>query len=334
MHRGHGGSRQRHRPIAHRVVVAFCLCAAAFCVSAQEVHKPVRVGVLNEGSAAAHPAVEGLKAGLRELGLAEGVDVAFEIHFTQGDPGETRKAATAIAQAGVDVIFTSGEAPTRAAIAATSTIPIVFTLVRDPVAANFVVTLANPGRNATGIASLTTRLAGKRLELLKTLVPTATRVWALHDGADSVGASMIAHARDAASRLGLQLLARPVATREELASALNEVRDGDALLAPDGGRFEIASAMLDASLARRLPSIFATALYVGYGGLASYGSDYYAEGFQAARLVERILRGSRPQDVPVEGADRIDVAINLNTAARLGIAVPRNVLLRADTLRR
>ena len=294
----------------------------------------MRVGVLNEGSAATHPAVEGLKAGLRELGLIEGSDVAFEIHFTQGDPEETRKAATAIVQAGVDLIFTSGEAPTRSALAATTTVPIVFTLVRDPVAAKFVVALAHPGRNATGIANLTTGLAGKRLELLKTLVPAATRVWAIHDGADPVCADMIGQARDAASRLGLQLLSRPVTTQEELASAMNEVRDGDALLAPDGGRFDVASAMLDASLSRRLPAVFATALYVGYGGLASYGSDYYAEGFQAARLVERILRGARPQQVPVEGADKIDVAINLNTAARLGVSVPRNVLLRADTLRR
>lgn len=294
----------------------------------------MRVGVLNEGSAATHPAVEGLKAGLRELGLAEGADVAFEVHFTQGDLGETSKAATALAQAGVDLIFTSGETPTRSAIAATATIPIVFTLVRDPVAAKFAVALAKPGRNATGIANLTAQLAAKRLELLKTLVPTATRVWAIYDGADAVCAGTIAHARDAALRLGLQLLSRPVTTQDELASAMNEVRDGDALLAPDGGRFDVASVILDASLARRLPAVFATALYVGYGGLVSYGSDYYAEGFQAARLVERILRGARPSSVPIEGADRIDLAINLNTAARLGVAVPRNVLLRADTLRR
>lgn len=321
-------------PLARGIVLALCLCAATFGTPAQELRRPLRVGVLNEGSAATHPAVEGLKAGLRELGLAEGPDVAFEIYFTQGDTRETQKAAAAIAQAGVDLIFTSGEAPTRSAIAATTTIPIVFTLVRDPVAAKFVVALAKPGGNATGIANLTTQLAGKRLEILKTLAPTTTRVWAIYDGADRVCADMIAHARDAALRLGLQLLSRPVTTPEELASAMNEVGSGEALLAPDGGRFDVASATLDAALARRLPAVFATALYVGYGGLVSYGSDYYAEGFQAARLVERILRGARPQDVPVEGADRIDLAINLNTAARLGVAVPRNLLLRADTLRR
>ena len=92
--------------------------------------------------------------------------------------------------------------------------------------------------------------------------------------------------------------------------------------------------LVQAALARRVPAVFATALYVGYGGLVSYGSDFYAEGFQAARLVERILHGARPRDVPVEGADRIDLAVNLNTAARLGVVVPRNLLLRADTLRR
>jgi putative ABC transport system substrate-binding protein len=334
VHRAHGAFRRRREPGMHVVVVAVWACVTVFGAYAQDVRKPLRVAVLNEGSAATHPAVEGLKAGLRERGFAEGADVAFEIRFTQGDADETRRAAAAIAQAGADLIFTSGEGPTRSAIAATTTIPIVFTLVRDPVAENFVVALAQPGRNATGVANLTTQLAGKRLELLKTLVPTATRVWAIHDGADPVCTRMVAHAREAALRLGLELVSRPVTTKAELIEALDEVDDGDALLAPDGGRFDVASAILDASLARRMPAVFATALYVGYGGLASYGSDYYAEGFQAARMVERILRGARAQDLPVEAADGIDLAINLNTATRLGIVVPRKVLLRADTIRR
>jgi putative ABC transport system substrate-binding protein len=129
-------------------------------------------------------------------------------------------------------------------------------------------------------------------------------------------------------------MVRPVATREDLSRALKDIRRGDALLVPDRGRLDVPGALLDLSLAMRLPAVFTASFYVGYGGLTSYGADYYAEGFQAARQVARILRGARPQDLPVEGADKLDVAVNLKTAADLGLTVPRKILLRADTLRR
>lgn len=316
------------------VMLAAALAGAAGPALAQTSARPYRVGVLNEALAANHPAVEGLKAGLRELGLAEGRDVAFEIRFTQGDRAAIRDGALAYARAGVDLIFTSNEEPTRQAMAATTKIPIVFTLVGDPVAAGIVGNPAAPQANVTGVSSLTSELAAKRLELLRTLAPTTRRVWAIHEADDRISAAAVANATAAAAQLDLRVVARPVATREDLARTLKEVRPGDALLAPDRGRFDIPGALLDLSLASRIPAVFTASFYVGYGGLASYGADYYAEGFQAARLVARILRGARPQELSVEGADKLDVAVNMKTAAHLGLAVPRKILLRADTLRR
>lgn len=307
--------------------------ALAFEASAQatRIH---RIGVLNDALAANHPTVEGLKAGLRELGLLDGRDVTFEVRFTEGVASARRDGALAYAKRGVDLIFTSGEEPTREAMAATSTIPIVFTLVRHPVALGIVQKATAPEANVTGIASLSPALTGKRLELLRTLAPSAARVWVLHEAGDPLGPAALASAASAASQLNVKLVEREVATRDDLMRALKEIRRGDAMLALDRGPLDIPGALLNASLDARIPAVFTASFYVGYGGLASYGSDYYSEGFQAARLVARILRGARPQELPFEGPDKLDVAVNLKTASELGLTIPRKVLLRADTLRR
>ena len=301
---------------------------------AQAARRPYRIGVLNEAWAANHPAVEGLKAGLRELGFEEGRDLTFDIRFTEGNPQATPVAAAALVKAGVDLIFTSNEAATHAAKAATRTVPIVFTLVGDPVAAGIVAKLARPGGNLTGVSSLTTELAPKRLEALKTLIPTIRRVWAIYHADDPSSLAAIRKAESAAPRLGLAPVARPVRTPEELERALREIRPGDALLPPDIATMDIPAILLEVSLTSRVPAVFPASLWVGHGGLVSYGSDYHAQGVQAARLVAKILRGARPEDLPVEGADKIDLAVNLKTAALLGVTVPRKVLLRADMLRR
>ena len=324
----------RGTPLLAAAVLAAMLAFAAVPTLAQPAARAYRIGVLNEALAANHPAVAGLKAGLRELGLAEGRDVTFEIRFTEGDRAATRDGAIAYAKAGVDLIFTSNEEATRQAMAATTKIPIVFTLVGDPVAAGIVKSAGAAQGNVTGVTSLTPELAAKRLELLRTLAPGAKKVWAIYEADDRISAAAVANAATAAAQLDLRVLARPVETREDLARALKEIRPGDAVLAPDRGRLDIPGALLDLSLASRIPAVFPASFYVGYGGLASYGADYYAEGFQAARLVARILRGARPQELPVEGADKLDVAVNLKTAQQLGLTVPRKILLRADTLRR
>jgi putative ABC transport system substrate-binding protein len=305
-----------------------------FPASAQRTRPPYRVGVLNDARAANHPTVEGLKAGLRELGLEEGRDVVFDVKLTDGNLERMPAAAGALVTAGVDVIFTSSEAATRAARVATPTIPIVFTLVGDPVAAGVVTSLARPEGNLTGVSSLTTELIPKRLEALKELAPRLRRVWAIHTGADPAAGAAITRALEVSSRFGLEIVPRTVLTPVELEQVLDLLRPGDALLVPDIATMDISAVLLEASLARRVPAVFSSELWVSHGGLVSYGADYRAQGAQAARLVVKILRGARPRDLPVEGADRIVLAVNLKTAAAFGLAAPRPLLFRADIIRR
>lgn len=293
-----------------------------------------RIGVLNEAWAANHPTVEGLRAGLRELGLEEGRDVAFDIRFTQGNSKALASAAEALAKGGVNLLFTSGEAATLVAKRAAPKLPIVFTLVGDPVTAGVVEQISRPGGNITGVSSLSTDLVPKRLELLKTLVPGLRRVLFIYDATDPSGAAEIAMGILGATRLGMELLPIGVADAPHVTAVLGTLKPGDTLLAPDQGGFDIGAAILEKSVAARIPAVFSSKLWIEHGGLASYGTDYYAQGVQAARLVVKILRGARPGDLPVEGADKIDLAVNLKTASGLGLTVPRKILLRADTIRR
>jgi putative ABC transport system substrate-binding protein len=243
-------------------------------------------------------------------------------------------AAEALLKTGVDLIFTSQEAATQAAKTATTSVPIVFASVGDPVGAGIVANLAQPGGNVTGVFSLQTELVAKRLQVLKTLAPAVRRVWLIYYGADLSTTPMIGKALEAAPRLKLELVPRGVLDAGELKRVLGEIRRGDAVLAPDGSSLDIPLAVLEQSLALRIPAIFATALWVGYGGLVSYGPDSYAEGLQAASLAAKILKGVRPRDLPVEGVDKIDLAVNLKTSELLGLTVPRKILLRADAFRR
>ena len=316
--------------LATLVVVGLVALAA----DAQEPRRRFRIGVLNAAWAASHPTVEGLKAGLREQGFEDGRDVTFDIRFTEGKLEAMPAAAAALGKGGVDVIVTSQEAATQAALEATKSLPIVFTLVGDPIGAGIVRSLVQPGGNVTGVSSLQTELVAKRLQVLKTLVPAVRRVWLIYYGADLGTTPMISKALEAAQRMKVELLPRGVLTAGELKQLLGQVRRDDAVLAPEGSNPDLAIAIIERSLAQRIPVVFGTALWVGYGGLTSYGPDYYTQGVQAGGLVARILRGSHPQDLPVEGAERIDLAVNLKTADLLGITVPRKILLRADAFRR
>jgi putative ABC transport system substrate-binding protein len=302
--------------------------------SAQQSARSYRIGVLHDAFAANHPAAEGLRAGLAELGLVEGRNLVFEVRFTEGKPEAAPAAVKALLDTGVDVLFTSGEAATHAARQATKTVPIVFALIGDPVAAGIVERLARPGGNVTGVSSLTTELVGKRLEVLRTIAPDVKRVWVIHAADDPSSRAARVKAEEAGALLALAVEARPVKDARELDAALKEVRPGDALLPPDVATLDIPVAMLETSLASRIPAVFPAALWVEHGGLASYGPDYRAQGVQAARLVEKILRGARPRDLPVEGADQIHLAINLKTANLIGARIPRKYLAWATRLQR
>ncbi len=301
---------------------------------AQQPRRPYRIGVLNEAWAANHPAVEGLRVGLKELGIEEGRDITLDIRFTEGNREALPVKATELMGRGVDLIFTSGDAAIQAAYNASEKVPIVFTQVGDALIHRLPQIGHNVKGNITGVSSLNTKLAPKRLEFLKTLAPGLRRVLAIYPAADASALTAVQAAQGTAGRLKLDVAIRPVFTAEDLGRALGAVGSGDALLAPDNDTLDILSAILETSLRSRIPAVFPTALWVAHGGLVSYGPDYYAQGVQAARLVAKILRGARPQDLPVEGADRIDLSVNLKTAGLLGMKVPRKVLLRADTLQR
>ena len=328
------GRSRRERPLFSLAALMLLCCVALSPVEAQQARRPFRIGVLNAAWAASHPTVEGLKAGLTALGFVDGRDVTYDIRFTEGKLDAMPAAAEALVKSGADLIFASQEAATRAAKDATNSVPIVFTLVGDPVGAGLVTTLAQPGGNLTGVSSLQTELLAKRLQLLKTLAPAVRRVWLIYYGVDLSTTVMIQKALDAAPRMKMDVMPRGVLDVGELRRVLREVRSGDAVLVPEGSNPELVIAIIEQSLALRFPAVFGTALWVGYGGLLSYGPDYYAQGVQAAALVAKILKGGRPQDLPIEGAERIDLAVNLKTADLFGLAVPRKILLRADAFRR
>jgi len=314
-------------------VLAAAAMLAGSSVRAEPGH-PYRIGILNEAWAVNHPTVEGLKAGLRARGLAEGRDVTFEVHFTEGKTDALPAEARALLKANVDLIFTNNEAAALAAKEASKDIPIVFTLVGNPVAAGLVTDLARPGGNLTGIAGGATQIVAKRIEILRTLMPKVRRVWFIYHARDSTDAAAVAAADLAARYLKLELLPRSVESADQLRSTLLELRPGDGLLSPEMGDLDIPSAILEKSLKARVPAVFATAHWVAYGGLASYGPDLYAQGVQAAGIVARILQGTRPQDIPIESADDIALAINLETARLFALDVPRKILFRADVIQR
>src|SRR2546421_10947906 len=216
------------------IAVAILLWLPTHVGEAQKAPRPFRVGVLNAAWAASHPTVEGLKAGLKALGFVDGRDVTFDIRFTEGKLDAMPAAAEALVQSGVDLIFTSQEAATQAARDATKSVPIVFTLVGDPVAAGIVLKLAQPGGNVTGVSSLQTELVAKRLEILKTLAPAARRVWLIYYGVDLGTTPMVTKALEAGQRLKLEVIPKGVVDASELKRVLREVRRDDAVLAPEG----------------------------------------------------------------------------------------------------
>jgi putative ABC transport system substrate-binding protein len=296
----------------------------------QQARRPSRIGVLHTGFFQIIPVVEGLKAGLKAAGLEEARDVTLDIRFTRGDLQAAGPAALALASAGMDLIVVDGEEATHAAKAATKTIPIVFTQVGDPVAAGIVKEVAHPGGNITGVSSLATELAPKRLEILKAVFPSVRRVWAVYYAEEASSLAAARKAREAGPALTLDVGTRPVRTSDELVAILKGLRPGDGLLCPPTLTMNIPGLILDLVLGAGWPAVFPTAFWVQSGAVVSYGSDAYSDGVQAARIVTKILQGARPQDLPVEGANKIELAVNLKTAKSLKVSVPPDILIRAD----
>ena len=327
-------ARRRAHPVFRLAVVLVAFATLSGPPAQAEAAPPYRIGVLNEAWAANHPTVEGLKAGLRARGLAEGRDVTFEVHFTEGNNEVLPAEAQALIKAKVDLIFTNNEAAALAAKNATQDIPIVFTLVANPVAAGVVPDLARPVGNLTGIAGGAAQIVAKRIEILRTLMPKMRRVWFVYRAGDPTDMAAVAAADLAAHHLKVELLPRAVESRDQLKRTLLELKPGDGLLSPEMDALDITAAILEKSMKARVPAVFSTAHWVARGGLVSYGPDLYAQGVQAAGIVARILQGTRPQDLPVESADDLALAINLETARLFSLEVPRKILFRADVIQR
>lgn len=325
----------RSRVVAVAVVVALAPLALAMPVptgASAEQAKRFRIGVLNTALVGNAPMVEGLKAGLRELGLREGRDVTFDLRFTRGNVKAVYTAAAELAKARVDLIFANGDVAAQAAKTATLTIPIVFTVVPDPVAAGLVKDPSKPGGNVTGVTSLTTELTAKRLEILKSLAPGVRRVMVVFHPDDAASVAAARKAREVAAQVGVEVLERAVRNPADVERVMKELRPGDGVLPPDLSSLAIPGRVLELSLAQKIPAVFPTTLWIQQGALASYGSDHYQEGIQAAALVAKILKGARPGDLPVEGAKKLTFAISKETAGALGVTVSDELLKKADRI--
>ena len=291
----------------------------------------VKIGALTE-SWGPTPAIVGLRDGLQELGHRENQDFVLGVRFTQGNLAELPEAARALVRHGVDLIVTTGDSAVKAAQIATTQIPIVFVHGSDPVEAGLVKSFARPGGNITGIADLELELVPKRMEIFHELIPGLKRVLLVYDATNALAVSRLDVHREAAHRLGLTLVERPVRTEDEARSVISAVRKGevDGIFSPRLLVLNIPGLILEIAPKRAIPTMFDDAFYVERAGLASYAANLYGLGRQAARLVDKILKGAKPGDVPVEQPTKFELAINLKAAKALGITIPQSILLRAD----
>jgi len=294
----------------------------------------IKIGALTE-SWGPTPAILGLREGLQELGYRENEHFVIGVRFTQGNPAELAEAARDLVRHGVDIIVTSeGGNTAKAAQAATNRIPIIFMGGSDPVGIGLVQSLARPGGNITGTADLDVDLGPKRLEIFRELIPGLKRVFLPYDATNAYVVAQLPVYRDAARRLGLTLAERPVRTEEEAQAALGRVRAGeiDGILAPRFLSMNLPGLTLDTAQKLRLPTMFHGHFFVERGALAAYSASDQQLGRQAARLVDKILNGARPADLPIEQPRKFDLVINMKTARELGLTIPPSVLLRADRL--
>jgi ABC-type uncharacterized transport system substrate-binding protein len=280
------------------------------------------------------PSCEGLAQGLRELGYAEGQNLSMEYRWSAGSVERLRANAAEVVRLGVDIIITGGPGATRAAKEMTRTIPIVMAGDIDPVGDGFVASLGQPGGNITGVSALTQDLSGKRLELLKDTVPGMARVAVFWNPMEVSAARQLRDTEDAARGLGLQMQTLEVHGLDEFAGAFATARQGHAdgliVLVFPPGTAEDRARLVDLAAQSRLPTIYWERAFVEAGGLMSYAASYRAMAWRAAYYVDRILKGAKPADLPVEQAMKFELIMNLKTAKALGVTIPPSLLLLAD----
>jgi ABC-type uncharacterized transport system substrate-binding protein len=293
--------------------------------------QPFRIGVLTS-SWGPTPWIVGLRDGLLALGYRENEHFVIGVRFTQGDLAALPAAARELVQYGVDLIVTA-TLEVKAAQMATTRIPIVC-MCEEPVRLGVVQSFARPGGNITGVTHLSLELGPKRLQIFQDLMPSLKRVLFPYNANDARSVALATVYRDAAHRLGVTLVEKPVHTEAEAQAALAQVRQGevDGILAPEGASLNLPGFVLEATAQRAFPTMFDAAFWVEQGALASYGPDYYDSGRQAARLVDKILKGANPAEIPLEVNSQIEFAINLQTAKHLGLTIPPEVLYQANQL--
>jgi putative ABC transport system substrate-binding protein len=306
---------------------------------AQQAKKVPRIGYLSSTDRANESTrAEGIRLALRALGYIEGQNIATEYRFAEGKSHRIPELAAELVRLKVDIIVvTGGNDRIQAVKNATKTIPIVMTGTgADPVQEGLIESLARPGGNLTGITNLSTELGGKRLELLKEAVPTLTRVGVIYDAANASSVREVKEElRVAARALGLTVQPWEVRAADDfdrVFAAMSKQRP-DGLYLPTGPQmFTNAKRIVGFALKSRLPSVYGRKEAVDAGGLMSYGADIADSYRRVAYYVDRILKGAKPADLPVEQPTKFELVINLKTAKQIGLTIPPNVLARADKL--
>jgi putative tryptophan/tyrosine transport system substrate-binding protein len=316
--------------------VALCTVLFALCVSThgQQPTKIPRIGLLFTATPSAAAArIEALRQGLREIGYTEGKNILIEQRFAEGKLNHMNELAAELVRLKVDVIVTVGPAATRPAKEATTAIPIVMGVDDDPVGNGFVASLARPGGNITGLATLSPEIGGKQLELLKEIVPRLSRVAVLGTSTQPGNAQSLREAQAAAGALAVKLQYLDALSPDDIESVFRTASNGraDAVLVLRAPIFfSHRKQIVDLAAKRQLPAMYYTTEYVEEGGLMTYGVSITDLFRRAATYVDKILKGAKPAELPVEQPTKFQFVINLKTAKQLGVAIPPNVLARAD----
>jgi putative tryptophan/tyrosine transport system substrate-binding protein len=277
--------------------------------------------------------VEAFRQRLRELGYVEGKNIFIEYRYADGKLERLPDLADELVRLKVDVIVTPGGSAILAAKKASATIPMVFAAAPDPVGSGLVSSLARPGGNITGLSMMAPDLEGKRLELLKEAFPKVARVAFLRDRSGARGNKALTEMEAAAKALGLKLLSLEVRSLDDFGGAFARAKKerAQALITTPGGLINTQQRrVLDFAAKNRLPAIYPYSEFVEAGGLMSYGPGNTDLWRRAADFVDKILKGAKPADLPVEQATKFEFIINLKAAKQIGLTIPPNVLARAD----
>ena len=313
-------------------ISATLVLAPAYLAHAQKQASIPRIGVLLLG-APPNANLDAFIQGLRELGYIEGKNILIEYRFAEGKADRLPELATELVQLKVDAIFTTGTPAIFALKKATKTIPIVFFSTSDPIGTGVVASLAHPGGNITGISVLASELWPKRLELLKEISPKLSRVAMLWNKGNAGMALEAKATQEVAGPLGVALQDRGVKDPNELDvvfAVMTKDRPDGFLALMDPVLNSYQKRILDFLAQNRLPAIFENRTWVEAGGLISYGANYADAHRRAAALMDKILKGAKPADIPVEQPTKFELVINLKTAKQIGVTIPPSMLYRAD----